>query len=51
MDFLIDLFRVANRAANLLAQEAGISLAQPVNECLNRSHTNLQRVSRLLARK
>ena len=34
MDFPIDLSRVANRAADLLAQKAGVLFVQAVNECL-----------------
>ena len=51
MNFFIDLGRVCNGAANLLAQKAGVLFAQAVNKCLDRSHTDPQGVRNLLVRK
>ena len=51
MDFLIDLYRVANRPSNRLAQERGVLFAQAVDKFLDRSQLNLERFPNLLVRK
>jgi hypothetical protein len=51
MDLLVDLCRIANRAADLLTQKGGILFAQPMNQRLDPVHADLKLMRRLFVRR
>src|SRR6266478_4764499 len=51
MDLLVDLCRIANRAADLLTQKGGILFAQPMNQRLDTAQADLKPVRHLVVRR
>jgi hypothetical protein len=51
MDLLVDLYRIANCAADLLSQKGGILFAQPMNQCLDPAHADLKLMRHLFVRR
>ena len=50
MDLLVDLCRVANRAADLLTQKGGVAFAQVVDQRLDPAHADLKLMRHLFVR-
>ena len=51
MDLLVDLQWIGHRPGNLLAQEGGKLLSQPVDKCLDCANANLKLIGYLFVRR